>query len=132
MCFPPGMCNYMQNDESLMSGSRSILDVLSEVDADILALQDVRADEEKNMRPLSDLAQELGMNYVFAESWAPEYGNAIFSKWPIKRWRVQKIYDDQDFRCLFFPCNYIFSLKITIESYQILYWTTVFYYFTLH
>ncbi|PSR92670.1 GDP polyribonucleotidyltransferase [Actinidia chinensis var. chinensis] len=97
VCFPPGMCNYMKNDESLMSG-RSIMDVLSEVDADILALQDVRAEEEKNMQPLSDLARGLGMKYVFAESWAPEYGNAIFSRWPIKRWRVQKIYDDQDFR----------------------------------
>ncbi|XP_057471063.1 uncharacterized protein LOC130759862 [Actinidia eriantha] len=98
VCFPPGMCNYMTNDASMMSGSRSVLDVLREVNADILALQDVRAEEEKNMKPLSDLARGLGMNYVFAESWAPEYGNAIFSKWPIKRWRVQKIYDDQDFR----------------------------------
>ncbi|KAK4407088.1 hypothetical protein Sango_0289800 [Sesamum angolense] len=36
--------------------------------------------EERNMKPLSDLAAALGMNYVFAESWAPEYGNAILSK----------------------------------------------------
>ncbi|KAL8264107.1 hypothetical protein R6Q59_022237 [Mikania micrantha] len=79
-------------------GSRSILDVLKEVDADVLALQDVKAEEEKGMRPLSDLAFGLGMNYAFAESWAPEYGNAILSKWPIKRCKVQKIYDDQDFR----------------------------------
>ncbi|KAF2298630.1 hypothetical protein GH714_024421 [Hevea brasiliensis] len=54
--------------------------------------------EEKAMKPLSDLAAALGMNYVFAESWAPEYGNAILSKWPIKRWKVQKIFDDTDFR----------------------------------
>ncbi|MED6133375.1 hypothetical protein PIB30_027800 [Stylosanthes scabra] len=40
----------------------------------------------------------LGMKFVFAESWAPEFGNAILSKWPIKRWRVQKIADDEDFR----------------------------------
>lgn len=79
-------------------GSRSILDVLKEVDADVFALQDVKAEEEKEMKPLSDLAFALGMNYVFAESWAPEYGNAILSKWPIKRSKVQKIYDDQDFR----------------------------------
>ncbi|KAI3692436.1 hypothetical protein L6452_32252 [Arctium lappa] len=79
-------------------GSRSILDVLKEVDADIVALQDVKAEEEKGMKPLSDLAFGLGMNYVFAESWAPEYGNAILSKWPIKRSKVQKIYDEQDFR----------------------------------
>ncbi|KAF3436353.1 hypothetical protein FNV43_RR23445 [Rhamnella rubrinervis] len=78
--------------------SRTVLDVLRELDADILALQDVKAEEEKAMKPLSDLASALGMNYVFAESWAPEYGNAILSKWPIKRWKVQKIFDDTDFR----------------------------------
>ncbi|XP_010279198.1 PREDICTED: uncharacterized protein LOC104613175 [Nelumbo nucifera] len=78
--------------------SRTILEVLREVDADILALQDVKAEEEKGMKPLSDLANALGMRYVFAESWAPEYGNAVLSKWPIKRWHVQKIYDDTDFR----------------------------------
>lgn len=97
VCFPAGMFNYM-NDGSEMRGSRTILDVLREVDADILALQDVKAEEEKKMTPLSELARALGMNYVFAESWAPEYGNAILSKWPIKQWRVQKIFDDQDFR----------------------------------
>ena len=79
-------------------GTRSVLDVLKEVDADIWALQDVKAEEEKGMKPLSDLAFGLGMNYVFAESWAPEYGNAILSKWPIKRSKVQKICDEQDFR----------------------------------
>nr|GMD22127.1 DNAse I-like superfamily protein [Ipomoea batatas] len=50
------------------------------------------------LEPLSDLAAGLGMNYVFAESWAPEYGNAILSKWPIKSWKAQKIFDDSDFR----------------------------------
>ncbi|OVA04413.1 Endonuclease/exonuclease/phosphatase [Macleaya cordata] len=78
--------------------NRTILEVLREVDADILALQDVKAEEEKGMKPLSDLAGALGMKYVFAESWAPEYGNAVLSKWPIKRWQVQKIFDDSDFR----------------------------------
>lgn len=82
------------------SSSRTVLDVLRELDADILALQDVKAEEENGMKPLSDLADSLGMNYVFAESWAPEYGNAILSKWPIKRWKVQKIFDDTDFRLL--------------------------------
>ncbi|CAI9771023.1 unnamed protein product [Fraxinus pennsylvanica] len=94
ICFP--VANWI-NDASLY-GSRTIFDVLKEVDADILALQDVKAEEEKDMKPLSDLARALGMNYVFAESWAPEYGNAILSKWPIKKWKVQKIYDDKDFR----------------------------------
>lgn len=78
--------------------NRTIVEVLKEVDADILALQDVKAEEEKEMKPLSELADALGMNYVFAESWAPEYGNAVLSKWPIKRWKVQKIFDDTDFR----------------------------------
>lgn len=122
---PFGMTNWM-NDGSLR-GSRTILDVLKEVDADILALQDVKAEEEKDMKPLSDLAYALGMNYVFAESWAPEYGNAILSKWPIKRWKVQRIYDDQDFRYPFpFPSCYpqsqfcsLFSIYPSFFSYFI-------------
>ncbi|KAM7495945.1 hypothetical protein LguiA_020359 [Lonicera macranthoides] len=77
---------------------RTVVELLRELDADILALQDVKAEEEKEMKPLSDLAVALGMNYVFAESWAPEYGNAIFSKWPIKRWKVHKIFEDTDYR----------------------------------
>lgn len=90
--------------------SRTVLDVLRELEADILALQDVKAEEEKAMKPLSDLASALGMNYVFAESWAPEYGNAILSKWPIKRWKVQKIFDDTDFRYL-----KLFSFHLLIQ-----------------
>ena len=96
VCFPSSMI-ISQSDEFLGSG-RTILEVLKEVDADILALQDVKAEEGKGMRPLSDLASALGMKYVFAESWAPEYGNAVLSKWPIKRWKVQKIANDDDFR----------------------------------
>ncbi|GAA0164503.1 hypothetical protein LIER_20119 [Lithospermum erythrorhizon] len=96
VCFPASMFSWT-NDGDLRE-CRSIYDVLKEVDADILALQDVKAEEEKSMKPLSGLAQALGMHYVFAESWAPEYGNAILSKWPIKKWKIQKIYDDRDFR----------------------------------
>lgn len=84
--------------ESMRFSEKSVLDVLKEVGADIIAIQNVKAEEEKGMKPLSDLAGGLGMKYVFAESWAPEYGNAILSKWPIKRSRVQKICDDSDFR----------------------------------
>lgn len=90
--------------------SRTIVEVLRELDADILGLQDVKAEEERGMKPLSDLAAALGMNYVFAESWAPEYGNAVLSKWPIKRWKVQKIFDDTDFRNV---------LKATIDVPQV-------------
>ncbi|XP_051152887.1 uncharacterized protein LOC127266616 isoform X4 [Andrographis paniculata] len=60
--------------------------------------QDVKAEEEKDMKPLSEVAAALGMEFVFAESWAPEYGNAVLSKWPIKKWKVQRIHDDDDFR----------------------------------
>ncbi|CAM8890531.1 unnamed protein product [Rhodiola kirilowii] len=97
VCLPLNMMTNCSFNDSIGS-SKSILEVLSEVDADILALQDVKAVEEKGMKPLSDLAKALGMKFVFAESWAPEYGNAILSKWPIKKWKVQKIVDDDDFR----------------------------------
>ncbi|KAH9683128.1 Endo/exonuclease/phosphatase domain-containing protein [Citrus sinensis] len=95
VCLPTSMMTWMEESAKC---SRSIAEVLREVDADILSLQDVKAEEENDMKPLSDLAAALGMKYVFAESWAPEYGNAILSKWPIKRWKVQKIADDKDFR----------------------------------
>ncbi|PON80236.1 PGAP2-interacting protein [Parasponia andersonii] len=99
LCFPPSMTHcWNWYDIDGLNSSRSILEVLREVDADILALQDVKAEEEKGMKPLSTLAAALGMKYVFAESWAPEYGNAILSKWPIKRWKVQKIANNDDFR----------------------------------
>lgn len=98
VCLPSSMINLWNDQAGSLKSGRSIAEVLREVDADILALQDVKAQEEKGMKPLSDLASALGMKYVFAESWAPEYGNAILSKWPIKRWTVQKIADDDDFR----------------------------------
>lgn len=86
---------------------RTLVEVLREVDADVLGLQDVKAEEENGMKPLSDLAAALGMNYVFAESWAPEYGNAVLSKWPIKRWNAHKIFDHSDFR--FPPFHSLFN-----------------------
>lgn len=102
--FPTNLGNGRDGDS--YKSSRTVVDVLRELDADILALQDVKAEEEKAMKPLSDLASALGMTYVFAESWAPEYGNAILSKWPIKRWKVQKIFDDTDFRSLLICFSY--------------------------
>ncbi|KAL3725501.1 hypothetical protein ACJRO7_030518 [Eucalyptus globulus] len=36
------------------------------------------------MKPLSELAAALEIRYAFAESWAPEYVNAVLSRWPIK------------------------------------------------
>jgi hypothetical protein len=35
---------------------------------------------------------------VFAESWAPEYGNAVLSRWPITRWKALRVADNSDFR----------------------------------
>ncbi|MFS7914720.1 putative Endonuclease/exonuclease/phosphatase superfamily [Helianthus anomalus] len=78
--------------------TKTVVEVLRELDVDILDLQDVKAEEDKDMKPLSDLAAALGMNYVFAESLAPEYGNTVLSKWSIKRSKVQKIFNDSDFR----------------------------------
>ncbi|CAN6289379.1 unnamed protein product [Urochloa humidicola] len=78
--------------------ARSVAGVLREVGADIIGLQNVRAEEGRGMRPLADLAEGLGMRYVFAESWAPEYGNAVLSRWPIKRWKAQRVADHSDFR----------------------------------
>lgn len=101
ICFPYMMGSFVRScngEEEEEVSNKSILEVLTEVNADILGLQDVKAEEEKGMSPLSDLARALGMHYVFAESWAPQYGNAVLSRWPIKRWRVQKIADDDDFR----------------------------------
>ena len=72
--------------------------MLREVGADIVALQNVRAEQGRGMRPLSDLAEGLGMRYVFAESWAPEYGNAVLSRWPIKRWKAHRVADQSDLR----------------------------------
>ncbi|KAL2323590.1 hypothetical protein Fmac_027969 [Flemingia macrophylla] len=80
------------------NSNRTVVEVLKEVDADVLGLQDVKAEEENGMKPLSDLAAALGMHYVFAESWAPQYGNAVLSKWPIKRWKTHKIFHHTDFR----------------------------------
>ncbi|XP_006650104.3 uncharacterized protein LOC102718065 [Oryza brachyantha] len=77
---------------------RSVAEVLREAGADMVALQNVRAEEGRGMRPLSELAERLGMRYVFAESWAPEYGNAVLSRWPIKRWKAHRLADHFDFR----------------------------------
>ncbi|CAN6319912.1 unnamed protein product [Urochloa humidicola] len=78
--------------------ARSVAEVLREVGADIVGVQNVRAEEGRGMRPLADLDEGLGMRYVFAESWAPEYGNAVLSRWPIKRWKAQRVADQSDFR----------------------------------
>lgn len=52
--------------EKVVRSNRAVVDVLRELDADVLALQDVKAEEEREMKPLSELAAALGMHYVFA------------------------------------------------------------------
>jgi len=105
LCFPMG-ASYAESNY-LSFGTQTIWEVLREVDADILALQDVKADEERGMQPLRDLADALGMSFVFAESWAPEYGNAVLSKWPITRSKVQKILNHEDIRCIYMSCSFV-------------------------
>ncbi|XP_024534790.1 uncharacterized protein LOC9656403 [Selaginella moellendorffii] len=78
----------------------SVFEVLRDSKADLIALQEVRAEEEKGMSPLTDLAEALGMHYAYAESWAPEFGNAILSRWPIKSTSVKRIYNSSDYRNL--------------------------------
>ena len=58
----------------------------------------IRRGSSKRSRPLSELASALGMRYVFAESWAPEYGNSVLSRWPIKRWKVLRVADHYNVR----------------------------------
>ncbi|OEL34618.1 hypothetical protein BAE44_0004361 [Dichanthelium oligosanthes] len=95
---PPQQRREAAAEPALAPRRRSVEEVLREAGADIIGLQNVRAEEERGMRPLSDLAEGLGMRYVFAESWAPEYGNAVLSRWPIKRWKAQRVADQSDFR----------------------------------
>lgn len=114
ICFPASIANWFT--DSGLYRSRTVFDVIKDVGADILALQDVKAEEEMDMKPLSDLAHALGMYYVFAESWAPEYGNAVLSKWPIKKWKVQRIHDDNDFRFLHFSHAKLSLIQISFFS----------------
>ncbi|PVH65347.1 hypothetical protein PAHAL_2G469000 [Panicum hallii] len=95
---PPQQQQRREAAEAVAPRRRSVEEVLREAGADIIGLQNVRAEEERGMRPLSELAEGLGMRYVFAESWAPEYGNAVLSRWPIKRWKAHRVADQSDFR----------------------------------
>ncbi|CAM6096750.1 unnamed protein product [Calypogeia fissa] len=96
--FYSGPSETPQPDSKSCTIATSILDILLEVDADIISLQEVRAEEERGMKPLSELADALGMEFAYAESWAPEFGNAVLSRWPIKSASVQQIHDETDYR----------------------------------
>ena len=59
---------------------------LTEIDADVIALQEVWSDETTNLA--AELATELGYHHVFASGIDREgfgFGNALLSRWPIAR-----------------------------------------------
>ncbi len=64
----------------------AIAATLKELDADVIALQEIWSDEATNLA--AELAAELGYHHVFASSMDIEgrgLGNALLSRWPIKR-----------------------------------------------
>jgi len=87
----------------------AILDVLREVDADVIGLQEVWADPDENLARW--LADELGMHVAWSPSPAPqrwqrrlvftgedpgatqglEFGNAVLSRWPFLRTDVRDL-----------------------------------------
>lgn len=64
---------------------KAISATLAELDADIIALQEVWSDKDTNLA--AELGKELGYSHVFAPSMHRKnigFGNAILSRWPIK------------------------------------------------
>ncbi|MFE7135535.1 endonuclease/exonuclease/phosphatase family protein [Streptomyces sp. NPDC057638] len=80
---------------------KAILSVLRELDPDIVGLQEVWACRGENLAAW--LADELGMEWTWAASSAPErwqrrlgdsavgFGNAVLSRWPIAERRVLRL-----------------------------------------
>jgi endonuclease/exonuclease/phosphatase family metal-dependent hydrolase len=60
-----------------------LVSLLSNVNADIIGLQEVYLEEECH---LARLAKALKMNYVFGDACIPTFGNAILSKFKMKSW----------------------------------------------
>jgi len=68
--------------------TKRIANVLEELDADIIALQEVFADCNSAEGQVERLAKDLGLNATFGctrHHRNRPYGNAILSKWPIMR-----------------------------------------------
>ena len=62
----------------------AIAATLAEIDADVIALQEVWSDETTNLA--TELATELGYHHVFASGIDREgfgFGNALLSRWPV-------------------------------------------------
>jgi endonuclease/exonuclease/phosphatase family metal-dependent hydrolase len=65
---------------------KRIIDVLSELDADIIALQEVFAVCEDKAGQVETIASQLGLHSAFGRTRhhrGRPYGNAILSRWPI-------------------------------------------------
>jgi endonuclease/exonuclease/phosphatase family metal-dependent hydrolase len=69
---------------------KRIADVLSELDADIIALQEVFSKCDNREGQVETLASILDMNIAFGctrHHRGQPYGNAILTRWPILEWR---------------------------------------------
>src|ERR1700757_4401803 len=65
---------------------KRIADVLSELDADIIALQEIFSRSDSKEGQVEMLASELGMKSAFGctrRHLGRPYGNALLSRWPI-------------------------------------------------
>jgi len=76
------------------SRAPAILATLKQLDADIITLQEVWADNSENFA--RQLARDLGYHHVYAPGARPNgvhMGNAILSRWPISHHEVIKLFD---------------------------------------
>lgn len=66
---------------------RRIVDVLQEIDADIIALQEVFGPGERDRGQAGQIASDLGFDLAFGQTMHKRgrpYGNAVLSRWPIE------------------------------------------------
>lgn len=81
-----------------------IADVLAFLDADIVALQevDMNLPRSQNQKQAARLAKYLNMGYVFGEAMrykTGSYGNAVLSRFPIRKYNVHPLPDPKENRC---------------------------------
>ncbi len=72
----------------------AIISTLKNIDADVICLQEVWDDGDRNLA--AELAAELGFHYVYAPGAKPNkvfMGNAILSRWPILRHEICGLFD---------------------------------------
>ena len=81
----------------------AIAATLTEIDADVIALQEVWSDETTNLA--AELATELGHHHVFASGIDREgfgFGNALLSRWPIARSESTMLHENGEGRLAVF------------------------------